>query len=143
MKTLKIANNLVVGLIKFLNSLDLEGNKSRQRTRFIKLLIERAQEIEKIKKEIIEKYAKKDKDGKVIMTQMENNQTSYEFENDNLEEANKELGEYLKEELIVDILEERKTEIETMKDLILNTEKKFSEADAVMYNDWCEAFEKI
>ncbi len=143
MKVFKIKNSLIIGLVNFLGQQSLHGNESRQRTRFIKLLTERAVEIEKTKKEIIAKYAKKDEKGEVKVKKEQNGATSYDFEDGQIDKANKELEEYLTEDFLIDILEEHKEKFTTVRRLVLETNKEFQGTDAIMYNEWSEAFEAI
>jgi len=149
---LKLKNKCLVALDNWLARLQLGGRESRERSRFRALLRERIEEIGKVRKEIMTKYAKKNKDGslktkkeKIILPNGSTTEREVvDFGNEkNQEKAMKEYEEYLEEELVIDILEGNKSKIYTVRDLVLNTDEKFSGIMADMYDLWCTAFEQL
>lgn len=154
----------------FLSSLALHGKETRARSKFMKIIMEKAAEIDRDRREIlmnhckkqkvdgkelpvlfyVENEVKKGKDGimkpdkKVVETTDTAKGTNYMFSKPEDENAfNKEWAEYLKEEFVIDVLPSVSECIYTVRDLILNTTKEFSGPQAEFYNEWCEAFENI
>lgn len=149
---LKLKNSLVPPLYTWLDSIPLIGKESRERSKFNKILLERMQEIGEIKQDMVKPHCKIDDKGKLKTkkeTVKDNQGKDFErevfvFKNKKARETyNKEWEEYMEEELIIDVLEGNKSKIYTVKDIILNTEQKFSGAIAELYNLWCEAFEEL
>jgi len=64
---MKFKNVDVKGLAEFLASEKLGGKASRMRTKFLKILNESASETEEFRKELLEKYSKKDDEGKALI----------------------------------------------------------------------------
>ena len=135
-------------LQSFLGGLMLHGKESRERTRFLKLISERAQEVEKERIEIGEKNCKKNKKGELIYLDKDGKETadkvlgtSFVFENP--ENFIKELTDYLNEEYLIDVSPANSETVNTVKGIVLNTSKEFVGGEANLYNDWCDAFENI
>ncbi len=142
MKTIKIKNSNIISLVNWLGNQKLSGKESRNRTRFIGLLIDRANEVQKERIAILEKYADRNDKGELNVENLPDGGKKYLFTDiEKQNEANKELEEYLKEEFVIDVLESNKNIINTAKDIVLNTEEEFSGIDAVMYSEWCSSFE--
>jgi len=154
-KILVLENRLLYPLFLWLETIPLVGRESRERSRFNIVIGERVNENEKIRKEMIIKYCKLDKDKKpltetkkVVDPKNPNGEkidkTNYVFKNNKEEKAfMEELGEYMKEKFIIDVLEGNKAKVYTTRDIILNSQEKFSGAMAVIYEEWCTAFEKL
>jgi len=163
MQTLKIKNRYLRELGNWLVTLELAGNECRQRTRFIDLIIPRIKEIDDEFKKIdqrIKDCAKKDKkgelvklnerqkldrDGKPMMGKDGKPVMEWDLDvpQEEIEKVNVELIKYLDEEFVIDVLDSNKEKVRITKEIILNTDKKFTGADAVIYNAWCEAFEAL
>lgn len=149
--TLVLKNYMIETLGKWLNGLSLSGKESRERTRFVRLLSERVKETTEFKKEIQEKYATKDKDGKFKMNVVSFMMTDGKEENkkeevdfgENQEKAEQEWKDYQEEEFVIDILEGNKSKIYTVADIVLNTKEEFNGVMATLYEEWCEAFESL
>ncbi|WP_078430489.1 DUF1617 family protein [Alkalihalobacterium alkalinitrilicum] len=133
---MKLKNNDLRSLANFLVDEKLGGKASRMRTRFIKILNERLKEVEEFRIELLEKYAKKDDEGKAILTE-----GSYEL--DDLETFNKEYADLMDEEFIIDETESKREMLTHVKRILENTEKEFNGADAFAYDRWCETFENL
>lgn len=137
-----------ITLPMFLAGLMLHGKESRERTRFIKMLEPRILEIEQERIKTLEKYSKKNKDGKPLYYDKDRKETSnsltgMEYIVEDIKGYNKEFDEYLNEEYVLDITPATSSTIYTVRELLLNTDKEFSTGDAENYNEWCEAFEGI
>ena len=118
----------------YLNSFNITGNDSRERSRFVELLKERTTEIEIERIKILEKYADKNDKGEFlknkIQTRDENNNLTvteeYRFANENIKKYQKEYDEYMEEDFIIDILEGNKSKIKKIKELLLNSKLHLS-----------------
>ena len=153
--TLVLKNYHLVPLVNWLVKLSLAGKESRERTRFIKFLGPRLQEISDLRIEMQNKYALKDdkgqpkkkkessmkiigEDGKEVESETE----GIDF-GKNEEKAKDEWNEYQNEEFIIDISEGNKSKVYTVADIILNTTFEFTDWAATMYDEWCECFEAL
>lgn len=167
MKTLKLKNYFFVSaqdtpsIQVWLERQALHGAASRSRTRFVKLLADRLKEIDTVRKEMLEKHAEKDKDGKTIyvvleevkkgdVTEIKEKDTTDDSPQDNKrykikddKAFNKEWAEYINEEFVLDVTPSTSEIIYGTRDLILNTTAEFSGRGAALYDEWCQAFEAI
>jgi len=133
---MKIKNVDVKGLAEFLTTEKLVKKQSRMRTKFLKLLNEAINETEGFRKELLEKYSKKDDEGNALI---ENN--SYVLED--VETFNKEYVELMNEDFIIDETESKREMLQNIKRILDNTETEFEGAKAFQYDTWCEAFENL
>lgn len=140
-KALRIKNKHLPALLGWLRGLSLAGGESRQRTRFIEVCIPRIEEINKIRKEIVTKYAERIEGTESPKTTEDGNE--YIFSDENKKTADKELEDYLNEDFVLDVMEGNHEKIKVVKRLILETKQEFSGPMAVEYDKWCEAFEKV
>lgn len=154
-KALKIKNRYLVGLGSWLQEQQLSGRESRERTRFVTLLQEQLNDVDKHRNEILEKYVGKDDKGN-WKTVVDNGKEKLDVPADQEEAFFKEIEDLMDEEFVLDLLEGNKQKIRTVKDILLNTDYKFGprEGDsaeerearirqAADYEKWCEAFEAI
>ena len=133
---MKFKNVDVKGLAEFLASEKLVKKQSRMRTKFLKLLNESINEIESFRKEMLEKYSKKDDEGNALI---ENN--SYVLED--AEAFNKEYVELMNEDFIIDETESKRELLQHVERILENTETEFDGIKAFQYDAWCEAFENL
>ena len=133
---MKFKNVDINGLAEFLASEKLVKKQSRMRTKFLKLLNEAINEIESFRKEMLEKYSKKDDEGNALI---ENN--SYVLED--AETFNKEYVELMNEDFIIDETESKRELLQHVKRILDNTETEFDGVKAFQYDTWCEAFENL
>ena len=133
---MKIKNSEINGLAEFLAKEKLGGKASRMRTKFLKLLNEAIIETEEFRKELLEKYSKKDDEGNALI---ENN--SYVLED--AEAFNKEFTELMLEDFVIDETESKKEVLQHIKHILENTETEFEGVKAFQYDQWCEAFENL
>lgn len=161
MKILKLKNyhvyNSPLSLQAWLMSLELERKPSRARSRFVKMTVDNAKAIEEYRQELIKKYGKyvekkvgekgKEKIEKELVRNMATDpETGKQVEQiilDNSDAYNKEFGELLEEDFILDVTPAVEGTINTIRDLVLNTDAKFSGRLATLYDEWSEAFESI
>lgn len=121
-------------------SLELDAKLSRMRTRFVKMCAERLTEIDEFRASILEKYGKRDEDGNLIKEK----EKGFEiFTLEDKESFYRDLDQIMREEFIVDELEERKDMLLGVKDAVLNVDRKFSGQEAMEYDRWCEIVEQI
>jgi len=165
MKTLRLRNYHLIGTFEapslqaWLEGLKLYGPASRARTRFIRLLGDRIAEINNTRSELLEKHAARDKRKNIIYLvgeidqktkKLEMKETTdptpaqnkrYKIKDDVL--FNKEWNEYIQEGVMLDVTPSTSEIIYGTRDLVLSTEQEFSGHAAVLYDEWCEAFEAI
>ena len=141
---IEIKNRYVLGLASWLNELQLSGKLSRTRTRFVNKLAERHKETDKFRIELVDKYAKKDKNGKNVM----------DGENvvlADVEAFSKEINELYDEVFTVG---SEKEAYGLLKHIVLDTDYVFGPAkdadgperlaklrQAEDYTEWCAVFE--
>jgi len=150
-KTLTLPNYTIVPLAGWLANQNLTGLASRCRTRFIRILSERAQEIEKTRIELCEKHSAKIKEGeKEVLVYIDGkgkDTTKFEdmvsYKIADRKAFDEEYSIYMKETLVLDITKERMETLMNVKNIILNTEATFEKEGAVMYEEWCSLFEVI
>ena len=133
---MQIKNSEINGLAEFLASEKLGGKASRMRTKFLKILNESVNETEGFRKELLEKYSKKDDEGEALI---DNN--SYVLED--AETFNKEYLELMNEEFIIDETESKREMLQHVKRILENTNTEFEGVKAFQYDQWCEAFENL
>lgn len=158
MKQLKLKryflfDNQVLGiksLPTWLSEQLLHGAKSRARTRFIKLISQDIDDLSSTLKELQEKYAEKDKDGKMIYLDKDGKETIDKAQSKTIKmipENDKKLSEeflkYLESDFILDVSPERKEAIYGIRTILTETDSEFSGRMAVNYDEWCSAFENI
>jgi len=160
---------VIITLQAWLGMQMLHGPISRSRTRFLKLIDGRIEEIEQTRVDLLKKYAAKQKvkeDGKDVEKEVmlyEEKVKSEEKDAPPMLETkettdprigkrykladekgfSEEFQKYLEEELIIDILPSNSEVIYQVKDMILNTKEEFQNQMAYRYDEWCEAFENI
>lgn len=148
---LALKNKHLSLLYRWLSALQLESKESRERTRFLDILEPRIAELDKVRQEILKGLAKKDKKGEPLKRMDEVRKSDGTFEEVEvwdlvpkaLETFTKEYDEYLEEEFVVDILEGNKAKVNTVKNLILTSNQKFSGEMAKLYDEWCSCFEAL
>lgn len=145
--------NKLASLQVWLNDQLLHGKVSRHRTRFIKLVIGRAEEIEKEKNSMLEKLTdkKKVKDKEMVVYLDEKGKDTtdqklgkrYKLSAKNHEEFTKQYNDYLNEDYIIDVTPANREDIYGVRDLLLNTNAEFSKIAATRFDEWCQGFEDI
>lgn len=158
---LRLKNSLVIPLANWLHKQLIHGNQSRARTRFIKLISDRVEEIEKTRLELLEKYSATNEKGEKVYLDKDNKDTTdvnvrAAYKIGDIPGFNKEYGDYLAEELVLDITAQTKETINGVKDILLNTNWAFSnelpmvegkpDQTALLahtYDEICQAFENI
>lgn len=140
-KKLVLKNYLLEPLVRFLNRQELKTKISRARMRIIDILIERGNSNEKLRLELLDKYAKKGEDGKPL-----NENGKPVFENGNEDKANEEWRVFLIEDTIFDVLPSNEADFDMVRGILENTEEKLSDKTVPTYRDFekvLEAFKSI
>lgn len=151
--TFTLKKKYLLGLASWLQEQQLAGRKSRHRTRFVDKLREAYTKTNDERKEIGEKYAKKDEKGKPKIKEIEG-RNSWDMTKANEDKFYKEIEDLYEEDYKLDITNALKEEFEAVKDVVLNTNYQFGPGDnthpsiksskiqqAEHYDAWCEAFE--
>lgn len=159
LKNYHLVSNPIVGVLDLYNWFarqKLHGKESRFRVRFMKLLEPRVAEIDPERIKLCEEYCERDKDGKIIYWKEETDKKGNVTKVDTtekegtvgykilkIEEFNKAYFDYLQEEFIIDITPANRETVYGARDIILNTTEEFSGRQAIIYDEWCLAFEEI
>lgn len=134
--------NKDLGIAKdMLMSLTLKGATQRLRTRFCKKIEEHELKIYRAElNEIIEKYAEKDEDGKVIMQSA----TSFKVPPSDLSDYLDEVQELENEFMEFQLTDENKKMLLCVADLVLDEDLiEVSGVSAFVHDDLCEEFESV
>jgi DNA-directed RNA polymerase subunit F len=161
-KALKIRKDYLAGLAGWLQTVSLEGKKSRIRTRFVSEILKSISVTEKERQQILDKYVVKEKDKKtgkqVWKTKTVDNGTKhFVISPEKAGKLNEEMIELYSEEFVLNVTPETEENIKVIKDILLETEFKFGLSGeektdlekkqslelAVHYDKWCEAFEAV
>ena len=131
----ELQNQFVAPSVNFLSRLSLSGYQSIARTRLIKMLADKNKEISELQKDLINQYAKKDKDGEPIV---END--SYQFTPKNSQKFQQEYQKLMLEngELEKATYSHHK---EDCQDFLLHAGVSVSGDEALCYNALCEALD--
>ncbi|RXZ78204.1 hypothetical protein EBB07_29560 [Paenibacillaceae bacterium] len=138
---MKLYNYELNPFVEFLFNLKLIDKKSRMRSRFINLLLEKVKQLELDYKILLEQYGEKNEKGELLKVDTEDGKTGYKINDiQSFQSANQEL---MSEEIILEVTEERKDMFLTVIDSILNCGIEFEGTEAVQYDRWCEIIEQI
>lgn len=170
MKTLTLKNyHLVeaphlnaVSFQQWLSSQMLHGAASRMRTRFLQGMAPRVKESDEVRLDLLKKYATKkksetkDENGKKstvdlpVMLDKEGKETTdpnvgkrYKIDPEKTEEFNKEYQAYLDENYVIDVTPANREAVYGVRDILLKSEEEFGGRMALLYDEWCKAFEDI
>lgn len=149
-KKLKLENSQLAGFASWLNELNLDGAQSRERTRIVKMMANRIEEIEDFRLEILNKYSEKDENGK---NKMNEDGKSVMLVDDKKDKFIEEIKDLYAEEYTFNI---DAHQLRVLKDIVLNTGYKFGPKEddnpvekqrkirqANDYVVWCDALEKV
>ena len=144
-KALRLNNGWVDFLIVLLDR-PRHGQEARAKSRFLKLLGPRIEEINAEKKRLLEEYGKKDRAGKMIMEEVsvpkKENPKNMEMRAKLDPKAQVEYTEYLKEEFVIDVLPSNRMDIGTIKMMLDADTTELSTLDGVVYDEIMTAFEE-
>ncbi len=147
----------------------LHGEESRARTRFLKSIAERVKEIDDTRIELLKKFAEKQEvkvgekgkeetkmmpvmtyldktggpEGQPVEKETTDPNVGKRYKISDIDGFNKEYQEYLDETYIIDVTPANRDIIYRIKDILLKTHEEFSGRMALLYDEWCEAFENI
>ena len=138
---MKMFNIEVEPFINFLMELELPAKQSRMRTRFCKLGIERLRLLEEEKMEIIKKHANIDENGEVKQVKDEQGRLIWDIKDK--DGFNADYKELMIEEWVLELNEEKKDMLLTLKDSVLNLDIILKGKEALQYDRWCEIVEQI
>ena len=153
LKNIHLIDNPQIGLTSlytWLAKQKLYGKKSRERSRFLKYIEPRVKEISDERQKLLENYAEKDSEGKIIFkdkfgkdTTDKSKSVEFKLTEENQVKLSEAMKTYTEEPCKIDVIPERKDSVDTVKDVVLNTEAEFEGPTAMMYDEWCNAFESI
>lgn len=144
-----------LSLYQWLAAQMLHGKDSRSRTRFMKIVEPRLQEVDKFRQDLLEKHAEKVKETvegqeveKVVYLDKDGKDTTdkaagVKFKIADVPAFDKEYNEYLQENYVIDVTPAVIETIYGVRNILLNTTEEFSGTQALVYDEWCQAFENI
>ena len=138
---MRMFNIEIEPFINFLMELELPAKQSRMRTRFCKLGIERLKLLEEEKMEIIKKHGNIDENGEVKQVKDEQGRLVWDIKDK--DGFNADYKELMMEEWVLDLNEEKKDMLLTLKDSVLNLDITLKGKEALQYDRWCEIVEQI
>ena len=123
----------------------LYGQESRSRNKIVNLLKERVEEFEKERMSILEKYSEKDKEGKLKTEKfIQQGEEKKRFVLTDQEKFNKEFQELVNtSKSVFDVLPSNRSDFLTVKNIVLNSNKKLNYEDSEIYDRICTKLEKI
>ena len=129
---LKLENYSLAPIAGLLGGLPLSGRASRGRTKLIKLLDDKVKDVQAYQEELVEKYLKPSSDSE---------SEGFGYKDEESEIAyNKELIELVNDLSIIN-LAEYTVEMKALLEGLLDTEVKFKEEEAFLYDKICEGLE--
>ena len=138
---MRMFNIEIEPFINFLMELELPAKQSRMRTRFCKLGIERLSLLEEEKMEIIKKHGNIDENGEVKQVKDEQGRLVWYIKDK--DGFNADYKELMIEEWVLELNEEKKDMLLTLKDIVLNLDIVLKGKEALQYDRWCEIVEQI
>lgn len=136
---IKMKNEEIEGLVMFLHDLKLRGKHSRMRTRFIKTLQVQLKQTKEEHKEMLLQHSNLDKDGNPLIVEDKNGHHVYDVKD--LQAFNKDYNELMTEDFIIEVTEENKEMIESVKNSVCECDKEFSGDEAFLFERYCEIVE--
>lgn len=135
---ISIENKELVSIHNFVFGLIIKGKKSRGRSKFLKLIMRKIDELNEDRKEILERYADKDDEGKPI----KQSDGNYKFEDsdENTRLANAELAELNKEVAVIEY-GEYVNNINELEEFLIDYDGEMSGQDAQAFDTLLDAFE--
>lgn len=136
-----IKNYEVEAFAEFLDGLVLKGKETRMRSRFIKVLVDQLELINREKEQMVNDYSKKDEKGEPVKESGKDGK-EYIIIADTAS-YNHQITKIMQEELIVEVNESNKDIYLTMKEVLLNLEAEFSGFEAQRYDRFCTILEDM
>ena len=124
-------------IFKLLN-IPLHGQERRDRDHFSKYLITKAEETESFRIRLLKDLSNKNEKNEPKMKP----DNSFDISPVNEDKFKKEMLEYLDSDMIVDILDSNKKELNTIKNLLDNTREPLNFHESEMLNEIINAFDK-
>lgn len=136
---MKMYNYEIESFVAFLMTLELAGQKSRMRTKFVKLALDHLKEVENDRIDLIKEYVELDENNDPKTTEDENGLTRYEMRD--IDSFKAEYDILMSEKFVIENLETNRNMLDLVKDAILNTNLVFKGQEALQYDRWCEICE--
>lgn len=133
---IKIENQKLGQIIDLLFNLSLKGKQSRHRTKFIKLLSERLNEVAEQEQELLKEHCHLDDNGRPKTVD-----EGQRYDVKDLDAFAKDKQELYEETMVIDGGDAQGM-LQTVKKVLFDCEKEFSGQEAVAYDYICEQFEE-
>lgn len=136
-KALSLKNYHLRTMFEILES-PLHGQEARARNRIARLFKEKQDVLEAERIKLLDKYAKKNEKGEKILDKSGRN-----YEMEDIDAFQKEYKETLDDAALFDILPSNKSDFSVVKKIVLEWKKPLGLAETELYEEICQAFEKI
>lgn len=130
----RIINDLLERSIRLLFNLSLKGKQSRHRSKLIKQMNERLQEVAEQEQELIKEHANLDKDGNP-----KTNKEGTHWDIKDISAFAQDKNELYSEEMVIDG-GDNQAMLLTVREVLDNCDESFSGEQAVLYEYLCEQF---
>lgn len=131
-----IKNDHIQQVANLLFDMKLKAKKSRQRTKLVKLLSNRAHEIADQEKELLKEHCELDEEGEPVKTE-----DGKGFKPNDIDAFIKDQKELYDEELVIEGGDNREM-LRTVKKILEDCDDEFSGQKAAAYDYLCDQFEK-
>lgn len=138
-----------ISIQSYLSDLMLHGQLSRSRTRFLRALAPRIEEIDKTRMEIMKRYHVLDDATQLpILFDRDGKETTdldvgVRYKLTDKDKYDEELDVYMREDYIIDVTPANREDVYNVRKLLLESKDLFGGRNAVMFDEWCVAFENI
>lgn len=133
----KIENQKLVPSINLLYGLSLKGKQSRHRTKFIKLLNERVEELKEQENELLKEHCNLDEEGKPKIIKAEQGD---QWDVKDIEAFTRDKKELYEEEMVLEGGDAQGM-LSTVKKVLLDCDSEWTGYEADIYDYLCEQFE--
>lgn len=139
---MKIVNYEVKLVGELFQRMSLTGKKSRMRTRFVNLLHTYLQDVIATEAEfLVDTYAEKDEDGEIILS--EDNPQEFLLREGAAEEFHREYNTLMSEYFHIEESLSNRDMLLSVAESLLETDLVFNGQEAILYDKWCTALEKV
>jgi hypothetical protein len=137
---MKMRNYEINSFVGFLMEQELSAQKSRARTKFVKLTVKHLEEVEEGRMQLIKQYSNLDENGepKLITSEDGKNQV---FDIKDLNAYAREYDVLMNENFIIEETESNKNMLDAVKEAVLETDQTFKGDQAIVYERYCEIVE--
>jgi hypothetical protein len=136
---MKMFNYEIDMFLIFLFEQAANAKDSRMRTRFRNLALEHKKLVDSERIDLAKQYSYKDENGEAQTVEKEDGSSAFKIKDQ--EAFAKEYSILMNEEFIIEETEERKDMLNSIRNIVLNTEATFKGEEALIYDRYCDIVE--